>query len=135
MKNNKGYEVEKAMKKWFHGESHWSDSVDFQTKTGLFEVKSCKLKLQCGNGNYRRPTPQKKAKTTQYGRFVVKLHNHLGIKTISEKENKEPKYIFVIVIENQKAWKVVSWADVDKLISREKESNMIRIQDVFKGVL
>ena len=51
---NKGYEIQKAMTVWFKGKSHPEDCVDFQTKTTLYEVKSCLLLHKCGNGNHKR---------------------------------------------------------------------------------
>lgn len=129
MIHNKGFKIEEEMKKWFHGKSHPSDSVDFETAKYLVEVKSCNLLINClGDGN-------KKVKTDQLGRFFIKKHNHLLIKEISEKENKKIKYIFVIVVGKQKIWKNLEWDEVDKMISGNKENVPLKINQIFKKEL
>lgn len=134
MRTNKGYKIEESMKKWFKGEDHNSDCVDFQTKTSLYEVKSCRLFLDCVNGNNKRQWknhPHKKIHTLQLGRFHIKIHNHKKLKLKAEKENKIPKYIFVIVIGKQKIWRLKSWDEIDKLLDKEKRQEQIRIKQLF----
>lgn len=134
MINNKGYKIENKMKKWFKGKVHYSDSVDFHTKTTLYEVKSCQLYLNCNNGNYVRPymkKPHKKVNTTRMGRFWVKIYNHTLLKQLAEEEHKKAKYIFVIVIGTQKVWVVKDWEFIDVLISKTKDEVPIRIPDIF----
>ena len=137
METNWGYKIEKAMRKWFKGKSHPEDCVDFQTTTALYEVKSCRLFLECGNGNHKRnyvKKPHKKIRTTQMGRFFVKLENHKGLRASAEKENKIPKYIFVVVIGKQKIWRVKSWDKIDSIILKRSEVTPIRIKELFNEV-
>ena len=134
MENNHGYEIEEAMKKWFKGKNHLADCIDFQTTKSLYEVKSCRLFLKCVNGNNKRPyanKPHKKIRTTQMGRFFVKLVNHKGLKTQVEQENKIPKYIFVVVIGKQKVWRVKSWEQINPIIHKKNKITAIRIKDLF----
>ncbi len=131
---NQGYKIEDAMKKWFKGKSHPLDCVDFQTTKSLYEVKSCKLFLQNFNSNHKRAyisKPHKRIKTTQLGRFFVKLESHKELKIRAEEENKIPKYIFVIVIGKQKIWRVKSWEYIDLLIHKKKGTTPVRIKDLF----
>ena len=137
MRPNKGYEIEAAMKKWFKGKNHPADCVDFQTTKILYEVKSCRLFLKNFNSNHRRKyliKPHKKIKTTQMGRFFVKLENHKRLKVYAEEENKIPKYIFVVVIGKQKIWRVKSWEHIDLLVNKKKSINPIRIKDLFNEI-
>lgn len=137
MWNNQGYEIEKAMRKWFRGKSSPLSCVDFQTKTSLYEVKSCRLFTKCHNGNYKRPyknKPHKKIKTHQFGRFAIKLINHRNLKILADKENKIPKYIFIIVLGKQKIWRVKSWDQINLLIHMEYEFTKIKIKDIFNVV-
>lgn len=132
--NNKGYEVEKRMKKWFKGESHKLDCVDFCTKTSLYEVKSCNLLNGIINNNHKRKYVIKKHKRigcVHLGRFTIKVENHIMLKAISEEEGKIAKYVFVIQLEKQKVWKVKSWEEIDRLVDRNKKSIKIRIRDIF----
>ena len=79
MGNNKGYEIEEFMMKWFKGKKHSEYCVDLQTSKSLYEVKSCKLFCKCTNGNNKRnyvDKPHKKILTSQLGRFFIKLENH-----------------------------------------------------------
>ena len=134
MENNKGYEIEAAMKKWFKGENHPHDCVDFQTSKSLYEVKSCRLFNECTNGNEKRKyveKPHKKIKTTQLGRFFINCKNHEKLLEVSKKENKIPKYIFVVLIGKQKFWSVKPWAEVDYLVNNKKDMNLLRIKDIF----
>ncbi|KKM06305.1 hypothetical protein LCGC14_1745320 [marine sediment metagenome] len=134
---NKGYEIQKAMTVWFKGKSHPEDCVDFQTKTTLYEVKSCNLLVKCINGNSNRPfkfRKHKKISTTQLGRFVVKVYNHNDLFKQAKEEEKLAKYIFVIVVGNQKIWKVVSWNEVDKFVNNKKRTNQIQIKKIFKRI-
>ncbi len=71
------------MMKWFKGKTHSADCVDFQTTKSLYEVKSCRLFVDCVNGNDKRKyaaKPHKKIITTQMGRFHVKRANHKLLK-------------------------------------------------------
>ena len=134
-KNNRGYEIEFVMKKWFKGKSHLYDCVDFQTKTSLYEVKACKLFNNCVNGNHKRkhsgPCPHKQIETTQLGRFFIKNHNHWMLQKVAAEENKIPKYIFVVMVRKQKFWKTKSWEEINILIQDNKECTPIRIKDIF----
>ncbi len=134
MENNHGYRIEEAMKKWFKGKEHSEDCVDFQTRTSLYEVKSCNLFTKCTNGNQKRPyvyKPHKHIVTTQMGRFFIKMHNHKRLKIQAEEEKKIPKYIFVVVIGKQKVWRVKSWKQVNSMVHNEKRVGIIRIKDLF----
>ena len=134
IKNNQGYEIEKAMMNWFKGKSYPADCADFQTVTSIYEVKSCRLFLKCSNGNHKRPYHKKRHKkitTTQMGRFFIKLRNHKELLVRAEKENKIPKYIFVVVIGKQKIWRVKSWEQINPLVHEESEITLIRIKDLF----
>ncbi len=138
MEIKNGYQVEKAMKKWFKGESHSYECVDFQTKTSLYEVKSCNFLIECGNGNYKRRfvnQQHKKIRTTQLGRFHIKNDNHISLKSTGNIEDKIPKYIFVIRIGNQNIWRVKSWDFVDEFIQQDKETTPIRLRDIFRSEL
>ena len=137
MENNHGYKIEDAMRKWFRGKKHPADCVDFQTSKALYEVKSCRLFIECVNGNDKRPfskIPNKKIRTTQLGRFSVKLENHKGLKTRSKIQNKIPKYIFVLAIGKQKVWRVKSWEKIDSIMHKENQFTLIRIKDLFNEV-
>lgn len=134
MENNHGYRVEHAMMKWFHGRPHQLDCVDFQTNKTLFEVKSCRLFLFCSNGNNKRPyvsKSHKRIKTTQMGRFFVKLENHQKLKARAEEEKKTPKYIFVITIGKQKVWRMKSWEQIDEMMRKRSTHTAIRVKDIF----
>ena len=136
MINNEGCDVEEAMKKWFNGESHIEECVDFQTKTSLYEVKSCNLFNNCNNGNDKRKyitKPHKKITTNQLGRFFIRNYNHKMLGELSDKENKIPKYIFVVKIGNQKIWRVWHWELVSIFIHKGKDMTPIRIKDIFGG--
>ena len=133
-KINKGYEVEEAMMKWFKGKPHPLDCVDFQTTKTLYEVKSCQLFIRCSNGNDKRKYfshPHKKIQTTQMGRFFIKLENHKGLLIRAQKENKIPKYIFVITIGKQKIWRIKSWEEINRRMHKENRVTWIRIKDLF----
>lgn len=134
MENNRGYEIEVAMKKWFKGENHEKDCVDFQTKKCLYEVKSCKLFNKCKNNNDKRPYAKKKhkrIKTAQLGRFFIIINNHKKLKKQAAKEKKIAKYIFVIIIGKQKVWRIKSWKEVNKLIKTKKEYCYIILKDIL----
>ena len=137
MENNQGYEIERDMLKWFKGKNHPSGCVDFQTTTSLYEVKSCRLFIKCCNGDDKRPyviAPHKKGTSTQLGRFFVKLRNHKGLKIHADKENKIPKYIFVVAVGKQKVWRIKSWERVDSIMKEKKRRTIIRIKDLFNEV-
>ena len=137
MEINHGYRVEEAMKKWFRGKSHPLGCVDFQTKKKLYEVKSCRLFVECSNGNDKRAyadKPHKKITTTQMGRFFVKLENHKLLLETSIKENKTPKYLFVITIGKQKIYRIKSWKEVDSILRHKMDICPIRIKDLFNEV-
>lgn len=132
--NNKGYEIEAAMKKWFKGKSHPFGCVDFQTKTSLYEVKSCRLFNGCVNGNHKRNFSKKqhsKIHTKQLGRFFVDNFNHKYLGGLAKAQKKIPKYIFAVVVGKQKIWCTKSWSFVDKFISKEDGITTIRIKDIF----
>jgi len=134
MENNHGYKIEEAMRNWFKGKNHSAHCVDFQTTKSLYEVKSCRLFIECVNGNHKRPyasKPHKKIRTTQMGRFFVKLKNHKGLKARASEENKIPKYVFVVVIGKQKIWRVKSWEQINSIIRKRSEVTAIRIKDLF----
>lgn len=135
-RNNKGYEVEFGMKKWFNGKTHKSDCVDFQTKTSLCEVKSCNLFNQWGNSNHKRKrkrnkTLSKQVFTTHMGRFYITNSNHYMLNSVAKKEEKIPKYIFVMCVGKQKIWCVKSWDFVEKFIDIKKNQTTIRLKDIF----
>ena len=137
MENNQGYKIEDAMKKWFKGKKHPLDCVDFQTTKSLYEVKSCRLFVECVNGNHKRPyaiKPHKKITTTQLGRFFVKLRNHRKLRFRAEIEKKIPKYIFVISIGKQKIWRVKSWEKINSMMCKRSRVTPIRIKDLFNEV-
>ena len=134
-RNNKGYEIEFEMKRWFKGECHHFDCVDFHTRTSLYEVKACNMFNNCANGNHKRNhsggTPHKRIITTQLGRFFINNYNHSSLNEVASIENKVPKYIFVIHVGKQKMWRVKSWDFVDKLIKKNSETTAILIKDIF----
>ena len=137
MDTNKGYKIEEAMKKWFKGKNHPANCVDFQTTKSLYEVKSCRLFIECVNGNDKRPykkIPNKKIITTQLGRFFVKLENHKRLLNRAESEKKIPKYIFVIAIGKQKVWRVKSWEQINSIVRKRSKVTAIRIKDLFNEV-
>jgi len=112
---NNGYWVEARMKKWFKGKSHEDDAVDFQTKTTLYEVKSCRLYNSCSNANHKRnykTKPHKKVHSQQHGRFFIKVRHHETLRVLAEKEGKLAKYIFCLVIGGQIIWRVLPWESV-----------------------
>ena len=134
MENNHGYRIERAMMKWFKGKTYSADCVDFQTTKSLYEVKSCRLFIECVNGNHKRPyanKPHRKITTTQLGRFFVKLENHKGLKFHADTEKKIPKYVFVVVIGKQKIWRVKSWRQINSIMRKRSVVTAIRIKDLF----
>jgi hypothetical protein len=134
METNHGYRVEHIMMKWFKGKPHSFDCVDFQTTKSLYEVKSCRLFLKCTNGNDKRKFithKHKKIKTTQMGRFYVKLDNHIKLKARAEEEHKIPRYIFVVTIGKQKVWRMKSWEQVDSMMRKRSRITPVRIKDLF----
>jgi len=136
IETNQGFGVEKNMMRWFKGETHGWDCVDFQTSSSLYEVKSCRLLLNCNNNSHLINKKKKeKTITTQLGRFYVKVENHEMLKKISVKEGKTPKYIFAIIVGNQKVWKITSWDEVDKLLDKTKKHSPLRIHQIFKREL
>ena len=137
MWTNQGYKIQREMMELFKGKSNPLNCIDFQTKTSFYEVKSCRLFVNCVNGNDKRPyenKPHKKIKTTQLGRFHIKLRNHKGFKLASDKENKIPKYILVVVIGKQKIWEIKDWKQIDLMIHKNREVTLIRIKDIFHEV-
>ena len=136
MKNNQGYLTEKKMKKWFRGTSVSDDCVDFQTKTTLYEVKSCNLINQYSNSNHLRSyknAPHKKYVGNHLGRFHIKRENHNLIQKIAKERGKVAKYIFVIVIGKQKIWKTCTWDHIDSLIKITNFDGVIlKIADIFE---
>ncbi len=135
MENNQGYKTEREMMSWFKGKPGPFDCVDFYTSKCYYEVKSCKLIVKCTNGNDKREytkKPHKKIMSSQSGRFYIKIENHKLLKIFSERDNKIPRYIFVITNRNQKLWRVLSWKDVDSKLNKTKEIFPLRIKDIFK---
>lgn len=133
----KGCKIEEAMMKWFKGESHPAECVDFQTKTSLYEVKSCNLLNRCLNRNDKRKylkKPHKRIASMQLGRFFIKISNHKKLLEKAKSKKKIPKYIFVIKIGKQKIWRVKSWWDVDLIIPKKKRYEAISIKDIFNGI-
>lgn len=136
MRENKGYAIEEFMRKWFKGKMHGSDCVDFQTKTTLYEVKSCNLFNRWENSNNLRnykTEPHKRIRTTHLGRFFIKVENHELLKTQAECENKIAKYIFVINISGQRIFRTKTWDEVNELIYGDKTCP-IRIKDIFSNL-
>ena len=135
---NKGLEIEKEMKRWFKGKDHPFNCVDFQTRTTLYEVKSCNFLVKCVNGNHKRSFKfrrHKKIITTQLGRFGVKVYNHKDLFKRAQEEEKLAKYIFVVVFGKQKIWKVILWDEVDKFINDKKRTDNIQIKKIFSKEL
>lgn len=116
--------IENKMKAWFRGTSHPYGCVDFQTSTSLYEVKSCKLFIECD-------TSSSYNKTHQLGRFKIDFENHELLKEMADNETKKSKYIFVVVIDKQTFWKVLSWHIVDKLMTKREGIVPLRIADIF----
>ena len=71
--------------------------------------------------------------THQLGRFKVYYENHVSLKETADDENKKAKYIFVVVIDRQTFWKVLSWHIVDKLMTKREGIVQLRIADIFYG--
>lgn len=130
MIHNQGYDMEEEMMKVFNGKRHTLDCIDFQTETHFYDVKSCRLIINCKGGKKK-----KRVKTTQLGRFFIKRHNHISLKEISTKENKIAEYIFVLVVGNQKIWKTVDWEKIDSMITKSVEIIPIKIHEIFKKEL
>ena len=131
MARRKGYRVEEQMMEWFKGEKHPDNCVDFQTKTSLYEVKSCNLFVKCKNNNHLRTRGAPMCSTHQLGRFFIENYNHDELKCVSDKENKEPKYIFVMTLGAQNIWRVRSWDFVDVLINWRYERTQIKLSNIF----
>lgn len=129
MFNNKGCEVEFAMKRWFKGTHHPADHVDFQTNKSLYEVKSCNFFNKCLSKGRVKGTYD----STQMGRFYIRNENHKSLLFTSKEENKIPRYVFVMRIGKQYVWRTKSWGFVDKLIVKRNKQTLIRIKDVFGG--
>ena len=132
IEENKGYQVEERLRKFFKGVTSPLDEVDFETSTSLYEVKSCKIFNRCYNANHLRKykkKPHKKIETHQLGRFFVLTDNHIAIQLKALQVNKAAKYIFVIRVGNQIIFKIVPWSDIK--ITNDKEYHYIAISDIF----
>lgn len=119
------------MRCWFKGRMHRKGCVDFQTITSLYEVKSCNLFVKCFNDNHIRTRGAPVCSTHQLGRFFIENSNHDELKCVSDKENKEPKYIFVMTLGAQNIWRVRSWDFVDVLLNWRHEYSRIKLSSVF----
>ena len=135
--HSRGYEVEKRMRKFFKGKTSSCDAIDFETKTSLYEVKSCNLfNISINNGNQRRDFKKQQHKQCsgmQLGRFHIIMDNHILLHLQSQKLKKIPKYIFVLKINNQIAFKVLSWDQVNKFVTNKKRNVPITIKEIFKN--
>ena len=132
-RDNQGLDVQNRMMKWFRGNVHPIPAVDFATKTTFYEVKSCNLFNKCHNANSKRKfrtKPHKNIISHQFGRFQIRSDNHFDLKNLADKYNKLAKYIFVVVIGRQLAWKVWTWDAVD-VVLRRKKSDYIRVEEIF----
>ena len=133
----RGDEIEDKMKSWFKGGDHPSDAVDFQTKTTLYEVKSCNLLNRCFNGNPLRKFSKEQhqmCQTTQLGRFHMIIKNHLLLKELAVEVDKKAKYILLVKVEEKiQFWKTMSWAEIHPKIDLGKEHQSLRIKDIFGG--
>jgi len=129
--DNGGYRIERLMKSWFKGEEHPLDCVDFQTSTSLYEVKSCNLFVSGFNYSHKKKKQYKNIISNKLGRFFIKNVNHYQLKINADKENKIPKYIFVIQIKKQNVWRVKSWEEINLLIQKKKLVTCLRIKDIF----
>lgn len=126
--NNNGYLIEAVIRKRFRAKSSEVDEIDFCTKRIAYECKSCALLLPD-----RAKGKKKNYPTTRWGRFVIKMHNHIRLKTTAEKLGLEPYYVFALALGKQTIIKRVPWAIVDKWIDgrRNDEYANIRIRTVF----
>ena len=134
MMNNKGYQVENWMKKWFKGESHPLDCVDFKTKTTLYECKSCAMLHTASNGNSRRDYAKTKHQdiySHKLGRFYIDRHNHVQLKVTAEEEGKVAKYIFVMTVGTQKVWRTKTWNQINNLMQEQKTTTIVKIAQIF----
>ena len=128
--NNKGYEVERLMKKKFKGFDCPEEYIDFKTSKANYEVKSCELLVfSCNKNSHRKYKKKihKECNSHKFGRFFIDVHNHIFLGDTK----KTKKYIFVVNIGSKRFWKVRSFKFVDKLIDRNKIYQYIRLRDIF----
>lgn len=128
-----GKKIEERMRKFFRGKHSELDEVDFETSTSLYEVKSSKLfnlnKNNCNQKRKYKDYVHKQCASLHLGRFYINPENHITLYLRALQTNKIPKYIFVIRVENQIIYKVVSW---EKIKVPNQETNFrIKIQDIF----
>lgn len=126
------------MRNWFKGFPSTSWAVDFETKTTCYEVKSCNLFNKCNNANDKREyvnKPHKKIVTHQFGRFLIDLENHYKLQEFALSSGKKAKYIFVVVLGNQKIFKVKEWDKLKLPLLKQVNSNYYRlsIESIFSG--
>jgi len=132
MRNNKGYEIEDRMRRFFKGEKSSYDEVDFETSKCLYEVKSSQLFNKTWNGNHKRDYKTKKHKkicSLQLGRFLIKTDNHILLYLRAIQLNKAPKYIFVIKIGKQSVFRIVPWEEIS--LNNDKDNHHISIKEIF----
>ena len=128
----RGAKIEERMRRFFKGVCNPHNEIDFETSTSVYEVKSCKLFNRCFNANNLRPfksIPHKKCVTQQLGRFQIKTDNHIMLYLRSIQLNKFAKYIFVLIIGNQIAFKVLPWKSV--YLPNTREYHYLNIRDIF----
>lgn len=134
MITNKGYKIEERMRKFFRGKRSYLDEVDFETSTSLYEVKSCKIfNLSKNNGNQNRSFTKHQHKCCpcwKSGRFVIETDNHIKLFLQALKDNKIPKYIFVVKFGNQVMFRVLPWEAV--MLSNSKSQYMIHLNKIFR---
>lgn len=132
----KGKFFEDRFKKFFGANDAEDICYDFETKNVLWEVKTCEVLNHYGEGNGARPNGVfRKGRTTSHnGRFVIDPENHARLKSISDRKNKEAKYLFVITYENQCIYKVVPWDQV-KIAEGVKQAKISWIHVFSKEVL
>ena len=120
----RGCDIEDWIIKKWGGRFHPDQAVDFQTDHALYEVKSCHMFIKCSGS-------QNKQLTHHFGRFKVLTGNHAKIKKLADKEGKEAKYIFVLIIGRHKVVKTVPWKKINPHINREANIYNLKLFPVF----
>lgn len=130
-----GDKAENQMKKFFRGEDNPLKCVDFETKTTLYEVKSCNLFNRCINCNNLRKPHHKVCETNQHGRYNILTFNHRLLKVHADSLNKKAKYIFCLRVGNNLVFQTRSWKVVSLIIGKtDKDKVYIPITKIYGEV-
>jgi len=136
MNYKKGSKVEERFRKMFRGEKTDWDEVDFQTKTTLYEVKSCAIINHGYNSNHRRKFSKRMHRNIlshKLGRFHIITDNHIMLYIRALQQQKKAKYIFAIHWGNKCIWRVADWKEL--ALTNDRDYFDLAIPSIFKHEL